>query len=193
MNLSSARRSLSAIRRRLHLSMRLSIVPPFLLFLVLTQSLPSQETPPSLSDCPRQEHGGVIKGRVLNDSTGRPVHPRGVMLVGTACFAITDAAGAFTFQPIRAGQYFVKAGDLGYRRFHPIQVELVSDTTVEVEIRLRPENLLADCLEVSHCRVLLEQPIDTSLSMTEALRELAFRLTIALTAGQEDSVPTWTA
>lgn len=166
---------------------------PCIAALVFAGSLRSQEPPgPRFAACPRQQkNGATVQGRVINDSTGRPIPSRGVLLVGIACFAVTDSSGSFAFEPVRPGQYLLGAGDLGYRRFRPIPLDLRADTTVDVTIRLRPEDLLADCFEAPFCRSFLApQATDTSLSLDEALRELAFRITIALTVG-DDSIATW--
>jgi hypothetical protein len=155
----------------------------------------AQDAPePRWRDCPRNSRGALVKGRVINDSTGKPIPTRGVLLVGVACFAVTDSSGEFAFERLRAGQYYLKAGDLGYRRFHPIRLDLAGDTTVDVTIRLRPENLLADCEDVAHCRELLStRDTASSLSVDESLRETALRTTIALTAAETDSAPRWVA
>src|SRR5919108_1435879 len=147
---------------------------------------------PRWRDCPHNGRGALVKGRVINDSTGKPIPRRGVMFVGVACFAITDSSGEFTFGRVEAGQYYLTAGDLGYRRFRPIRLDLGRDTTADVTIRLRPANLLADCAEVAHCRDLLAiRDTLLSLSVDESLRETALRTTIALTAAETDSVPRW--
>jgi hypothetical protein len=171
-----------------------SFSPRYMLaVIVFTTPLCSQDAPvPRLRDCPRNNRGALVKGRLINDSTGNPIPTRGVMFDGTACFAVTDSTGEFAFERVEPGRYYLKAGDLGYRRFHPVQLDLASDTTVNVTIRLRPEDLLADCEEVAHCRGLLASS-DTlsSLSLDEALRETALRTTIALSAAETDSAPLW--
>jgi carboxypeptidase family protein len=163
--------------------------------LLLTTRLYSQQDAEARwRDCPYDPRGGVVKGRVLNDSTGKPIPRRGVMLVGFMCVAVTDSNGEFAFQRVRAGEYYLKPGELGYRRFPPVRVDLASDTTLEIDLLLRPENLLADCQEIPHCRDLLAvRDTDSFLSPDEALRATALRTTIALTAAGEDSAPRWVA
>ena len=160
---------------------------------VIAAPLYSQDSPESRwRDCPHNSRGALVKGRVVNDSTRKPIPTRGVMFVGVTCFAVTDSNGQFAFERVQAGQYYLTAGTLGYRRVRPIRLDLVGDTTVDVTIRLRPENLLADCEEVAHCHDLLAiRDTASTLSIDESLRETAFRTTIALTAAETDSAPHW--
>ena len=162
--------------------------------LVTTRLYSQQNGEARWHDCPYDPRGGIVKGRVLNDSTGNPIPRRGVILVGFMCIAVTDSNGQFAFQRVRAGEYYLKPGELGYRRFPPVRVDLPSDTTLDIDLRLRPENLLADCQEVPHCRDLLAvRDSGSFLSSDEALRATALRTTIALTAAGEDSAPRWVA
>ena len=175
----------------------MSFCPPSTLHavaaVVIVAPLYSQAAPePRWRDCPRNSRGALVKGRVINDSTGKPIPRRGVMFVGVACFALKDSSGEFGFERVEGGQYYLTAGDLGYRRFHPVPLNLAGDTTVDVTIRLRPENLLADCEQVAHCRDLVAiRDTSSSLSVDESLRETALRTTIGLTAAETDSAPRW--
>lgn len=139
--------------------------------------------------------GGTILGRLLNDSTGEPVSERGVLLGGDNiewCVARTDSAGRYSFHHIPAGQYELHVGGLGYRRVRPIAVNIAGDTVMPIDVRMRPENGVADCLELAHCAELLRvEPRQGVLSDSQQIRETVFRTTIALAFAESDSLASW--
>jgi len=161
-------------------------------------SFPQVSQDISRVDCgPPTEPGGIVRGRLVNDSTGEPVSGRAVLLGGANvewCTALTDSAGRYAFLHVPAGQYELHVGDLGYRRVRPITVTISPDTAISIVVALRAEDWVADCLEVAHCAELLrvEQPPGRYvLSESEKLREAVFRTSIALAFGQSDSLPSW--
>jgi hypothetical protein len=90
---------------------------------------------------PTKKQAVSIRGRIVEDSTGRPVYPRGVFLVGTECYSGTDSLGEFTFHAVRPGEYRVGIAPLSYRPHAPVPVVVKPDTVSDVgTIRLRPEN-----------------------------------------------------
>jgi hypothetical protein len=117
------------------------------------------------------------------DSTGRAVDSRGVFLVGTDCFSVTNGVGEFTFHGVRPGLYQVGIAPLGYRRHPPVPVFVQHGAVADVgTIRLQPENLVADCMDVDRCMALLRTdsaPV-AHLSDEERLLEVVLRTSVAL-------------
>ncbi len=142
---------------------------------------------------------GTVRGRLHDDSTQVPIPSRAVVLQSSDdpifCTAITDSTGAFVFREVPEGYYKLVVGDLGYRRFHPIPLNVLADSVSEFSLALRPENLVLDCLDVPHCADLLAPPQSSDLSElrgTERLREAVLRTSIALVYSFSDSLPSWT-
>jgi hypothetical protein len=133
--------------------------------------------------------GGTIRGMVLDDSTGTPLTTRGVYLKSTNCFTATDSSGSFEFRKVPPGRFSVAVANLGYRAFEPVPVEVRLDSMVRLELRLRPENMVADCREIARCARLLEARSDLAAGLTgnERLEEAVWRTTIALAGKRWDS------
>jgi hypothetical protein len=145
---------------------------------------PRPAQPPTCD--PSNPQGGSIRGRIVEDSTGRAVRSRGVFLVDTHCFSGTDSLGEFTFRGVRPGEYRVGVAPLGFRRHAPVPIVVQSGTTSDVgTIRLLPENLVADCMEVAGCAALLRAgPASVAnLGDEEQLQEAVLRTSIALAGG----------
>jgi hypothetical protein len=122
---------------------------------------------------------GTVRGHVVDDATGAP-RQHGVFLRDTDCFARSDAQGRFVFARVSVGTYLFGPGGLGIRRFTPITVTVRRGETTQVVARLRPENRVADCLEIDFCATILARTSDTSLADGERLRETALRTSIAI-------------
>lgn len=156
--------------------------------LLAQQSRPAQ--PPTCD--PSNQQGGFIRGRIVEESTGRAVRSRGVFLVGTYCSSVSDSQGEFTIHGVRPGDYRVGIAPLGYRRHAPVPVIVQSGATSDVgTIRLRPENLVADCMDVARCAELLRaDPASVAhLSNEEQLQEAVLRTAIALAGGEWSRIP----
>lgn len=150
--------------------------------LLAQQSEPAQ--PPTCD--PSDPQGGSIRGRIVEDSTGRAVRSRGVFLVGTNCFSATDSLGEFSFRGVRPGEFRVDIAPLSYRRHAPVPVVVQPGAPSDVgTIRLRPENLVADCVDVPRCAALLRADAASvaNLSDEDQLQEVVLRTAIALAGG----------
>jgi hypothetical protein len=119
---------------------------------------------------------------LIADSAGIRVS-RGVFVRQYVCSNISDEQGRFRITGIPPGFYEVTIGDIGVRHVPPVRVRVGPDSVSRVDIHLRPENLVLDCVEVSSCATIIA-PIDATVaaSMTaeEQLLEMAMRTTIAV-------------
>jgi hypothetical protein len=123
---------------------------------------------------------GIVRGRVVDDSTGAPWFFMSVNLVSTSCRAITDKNGLFELTGVPIGEYRVGVGALRHRRFDPLPVTVRHEEPAAVEIRLRPENRVLDCLEIPECARLLNHRPAKPLTDMERLRESALRTALAI-------------
>lgn len=153
-------------------------------------SAPAQEraSEPRLR-CDTVSAGGTIRGVLLDDSTREPITGRPVYLKSAGCPVLTDSLGRFEIHPIPPGGYEVAVADGRYRRFQPVAVEIRADSVVELDFRLRPENLVADCRDIERCASLLDVRAGLPAELTEAERmeEAAWRTSIALAGTSWDS------
>jgi hypothetical protein len=139
--------------------------------------------------------GGIVRGFVLNDSTHQPIARRGVSLrpagdgVAGWCGAVTDSLGRFKIGNVPPGEYYIAPGTLGFRQFEPVRLEVTAGSVADLELRLWPGNLVADCQDVPACADLLEPRPDfvTHLIDEERIEEAIWRTTIALAGKAWDS------
>lgn len=158
---------------------------------LLAKQTPSAR--PAVCD-PSAPQAGSIRGRLVEDSTGRAIGSRGVFLVDTNCIGATDSQGEFIFRGVRSGQYEVGIAPLGYRRHAPVPVAVQPGATSNVGmIRLRPENLVADCMDVPRCAALLraDSVSGAQLSDEDQLQEAVLRTSIALASGGWSTERSW--
>ncbi len=63
---------------------------------------------------PAQSQTGVIKGQVLDASSGRPLSDAHVTVMGTGIVKLTNVAGHFTLFNVPVGEHVVRASFIGY-------------------------------------------------------------------------------
>lgn len=162
---------------------------PLVLAVAAAPSWAQQRAPQPQLRCDTASVGGTIRGTIVNDSTHQPVTRRAVFLESTHCMAVSDSNGHFEIRSVPPGQHRISVGNLGYRRFRPLPVEVKADSVVEVVLRLRPENQVADCRDVERCAALLvpDSSFTAELSDAERLEETAWRTSIALAGKGWDS------
>ncbi|TVP54292.1 MAG: hypothetical protein EA351_13505 [Gemmatimonadales bacterium] len=176
-----------------HEAERMRVATRWALILLIKAVVPAaaqHRVPEPRLSCDAVSTGGAIQGVLLNDSTGLPLPRRGVHLVeSTRCMAVTDSLGRFEIERVPSGQHRLGVGSLGHRRFAPVEVEMRADSVVELTLRLRPENLAADCLEIERCASLLRPApaLVADLTESERLEEAAWRTSIALAGQRSDS------
>jgi len=137
----------------------------------------------SIATCGTKAPGlGSIEGRLIADSPNVRLE-RGVFVNGIACLTLSDSTGWYALHGLPPGAYRLEVGDLGVRRVDPLTVRVAADSTTNVDIHLRPENLVLDCMEDSRCAPLIA-PMDSRtrqrLDDDEQLLEMAIRTTVAL-------------
>jgi hypothetical protein len=89
-----------------------------------------------------------ITGRVVDDSTGAPLHFVNVFLSNTTMGAATDAAGNFSITNIPYGNYELVASMVGYE-IRVFQVRLIEPKTQSIDIRLKSKPIEAPGLAVT--------------------------------------------
>lgn len=141
-----------------------------------------QGSPPE-DACGSSDHdSGTIEGHLIADSAGILLR-RGVHVDGLWCVTVADSAGQYRLTGLAPGEHMLGVGDLGVRKVRPIPVRVGPDSTTVVDIHLRPENLILDCQQDSHCAAILA-PLDDSLrqslTVDEQVLELALRTAVAV-------------
>src|SRR3954467_13916524 len=99
--------------------------------------LPAQVEAPdcTASQAPRTPRAqlGEMGGRLIDDSTGKPIAGRGVDLHRTSCSTSTDDHGRFVLRYLPPGVYELRVGTLGYRKLAPVDVTVRADERASVE------------------------------------------------------------
>ncbi len=94
---------------------------------------------------------GVVVGRVLDRSTGRPVATAEVSVAGTSARTQTDELGYFALEDVRPGDHTVEISHLG---FEPVgeMVSIVADRTVDLHVELSADPIALEPLVVTALR-----------------------------------------
>ena len=80
---------------------------------------------------------GKIAGKVLDQSTGKPLFGANVVIVGTTLGAATDAEGDFFIINVPPGTYSVKASMMGYETLIQKNVNVMVDHTTRLNFLLK--------------------------------------------------------
>lgn len=89
-----------------------------------------------------------LLGRVMDQSTNRPIENVAVRLEGVSGASVTNPLGMFRFSGIRPGMHFISLEALGYEDLR-VRIEIPGDESYETWIRLGPDPLELEGLEVS--------------------------------------------
>jgi outer membrane receptor protein involved in Fe transport len=81
---------------------------------------------------------GEIRGRILDSLSGSPVHLVRVALPGTGLIASTGRAGSFVIHRVPPGEYVLEARAPGYASLVREGIRVTGDSTVELELVMRP-------------------------------------------------------
>ncbi|HEX2080477.1 MAG TPA: TonB-dependent receptor [Longimicrobium sp.] len=91
---------------------------------------------------------GVIRGRVTEAGSARPVNGAQVLLVGTERGAVTGAGGEFVLVNVPAGRYTLQARMMGYGTAEQT-LQVVDGQTATVSLVLSPAAVQLDALVVT--------------------------------------------
>jgi hypothetical protein len=118
--------------------MRTALVAPMTLLFVLfmPQTLQSQSIPHA-----------IVKGRVLDDSTGAPLLLANVFISNSTIGTATDSAGRFGLRNAPLGNQKIVASLVGYAS-QTISLHLTDSAIYTVEFRLRPQVVEIQGVEV---------------------------------------------
>lgn len=110
----------------------------FLTSAILTMLLIGFVSVTSYAQTTSKEKGVVIKGTVVNATTGNPVSDIEVSLQDTDMSATTDSKGQFSIDGVEPGKYVVTIQDSEYKEFQ--QTIDVKSSDVDLKIKLQPES-----------------------------------------------------
>lgn len=114
----------------------------------------ARSQPGGLSGTATSRSGGArggesrIVGRLLDESDGRPIESATVRLVGPGVRTATSDRGRFSFDSLAAGAYTLRIHHVRYGE-RETGVEVPEDRTVDIEIRLPPEAVKVEPVEVT--------------------------------------------
>lgn len=136
---------------------------------------------PGLPDSSR----GILRGQLLDDSTGKPLTWGVALLIKADCRAVALGDGRFEFAGIPLGDDSLEVITGPYKRRTPLPVTIRRSDPQELVIRVKRGNRVADCREIEPCNALLtHNSAADSLDDSERLQEAALRLNVALVVAQ---------
>ena len=89
----------------------------------------------------------TLRGRVVHDSSSRPLAGVAVTIEGKRRTAITDDSGRYVLGDLKPGRTVVSFGAVGFRPVR-MQIELVKSDTSTLDARLLPEGVRLPAVEV---------------------------------------------
>lgn len=89
----------------------------------------------------------AVTGRLLDAGSGAPIEGATVDLLELGAGAITDSLGAFRIQPVPPGAYVLRVRHVAYG-VHVHDVEVPEDQNLSIELKLSPQALALEPLEV---------------------------------------------
>jgi iron complex outermembrane receptor protein len=102
-----------------------------------------------------QQHGGDVRGTVIDARTRTPIIGARVAVVTPARVAITDQRGRYTLRELPAGTYVVTTSAIG-RKADSSSVTVRSDGTTTLDVSLQEGSLLLSSVVVSATRTRVE-------------------------------------
>jgi outer membrane receptor for ferrienterochelin and colicins len=124
------------MRRAARLRASLVLALPFLLLSQLHAQAPA---------------AGVLRGRVLDRSTGQPISSAEIGVSGHAATATSDSDGRWSLPQLAPGGYLLRVRRIGYAPVS-LLVSLASGDTSKVEVRLTPSALPLDEIVITAAR-----------------------------------------
>ncbi|HEX8393874.1 MAG TPA: TonB-dependent receptor [Longimicrobium sp.] len=91
------------------------------------------------------QSGGRITGQVVSAANGSPVADAQVSVVGTRLTGRTGPDGRYTINGVPAGQYQVRAGQMGFAST-AVSVTVAEGATAQADFRLGTQTLMLDTL-----------------------------------------------
>ena len=94
----------------------------------------------------------AVRGHLYDAETGEPVSNGTVALRGSLGTVVdrtaSDSLGAFSLKAPRPGMYYLMATGLGYQPASTLQFDVGAEGATTVDVRLEPEPIELDSLEV---------------------------------------------
>lgn len=131
----------------------------------------------------RTQELGVVSGQVTDAETGQPLPGANVFIADTYVGSSADADGRFSISGLRAGEYLLKAGFIGYKIVEQL-IHVQLGKTLTVDLALKPTVLVGEQIVITGSR----QPESLAsaagsinlLGKNELARRNSFRLDEAL-------------
>ena len=117
-----------------------------------------------------------LGGHVIDAETGEHLPYYAIILKGTPYATLTDASGHYVFRDLKPGRYTVEAQFTGYAS-ESKNIELVADSTIELNFTVRPDAFLLDQIVVTSSKSELKRR--NSPSLVNVLNDKTFRLVSA--------------
>lgn len=105
---------------------------------------------------------GKIAGTIFDDQTGEPLPGVNVYLLNTPYGAASDLDGYFYIINLPPGTYTLVAQMVGYSEYRIRDLTVSADRTTNITIRLRPEALQGEVIEVVADKIKVQKDLTSS-------------------------------
>ena len=118
-----------------------------------------------------QTNGGVIRGKVVNASTGEGIPFASVVIWNTAIGAMTDYDGNFLFTGVKPGYVEVRASSVGYKPYVSESIMVTNNNEVNLNVTLEESvvGIQDVVVKASPFRRKIESPVSARIISIEEI------------------------
>ena len=143
------------MNEKVRIILRTVLVPMLVLVFMFTGTLWSGTT-------------GKIAGKVVDQSTGKPLFGANVVIVGTSMGASTSEDGSYFIINVPPGTYSVTVSYVGYTKVTKSRVRVIADRTTSLDFALNPTVISGKTITVVAERPVVEKDLTASEQIISA-------------------------
>jgi hypothetical protein len=84
-------------------------------------------------------NAAIIKGRITDSETHKPISGAVISITGTKTISVSDAKGDYSFNNIKPGTYSLSGSCMGYKNSEPKIINLTTtDSNITIDFNLDP-------------------------------------------------------
>jgi hypothetical protein len=102
---------------------------------------------------------GILEGRIIDRQSRDPLGGVNIVILRTRYGAVSDSAGNYRVNNVRAGVYQVRYSILGYKTVLIKDVTILADLRTRIDVELEPTTLQMDAVEIRAQRPLIQKDL----------------------------------
>jgi outer membrane receptor protein involved in Fe transport len=111
---------------------------------------------------------GKIAGKITDEKTGEPIVGASILLIGTQTGMASDLEGSYVISNISPGTYSLSVSVVGYRKKIVQNVQVNSDFTMRIDVKMSSEEVNLDAVVVTAERPLIRTDLTSSHTAVDA-------------------------